>query len=255
MRLARGCQRFCTVGLALFALVAASSCSGSYVGDDDRVVVFAAASLGDAFADLATSFETEYPELQVELNLGGSSSLREQILAGAPADVFASADQSNMRALSGSGELARVAEPLASNTMQLAIASTSSVEGLADLANPDLLVGLCAPTVPCGELAQALLGSAGVTPSVDTFEPDVRSLTTKIGLGELDAGIVYVTDVRNAGESVVGIEIDTAQNVTTEYPIALLTRSPNPTGAATFIAFARSEQGQAILADHGFGPP
>jgi molybdate transport system substrate-binding protein len=223
----------------------------------DELLVSAAASLTDVFAGMESAFEEENPGLDVVLNLAGSSTLREQILQGAPVDVFASANMANMDVVEQAGELVGDPEVFARNRLQIAVPSGNpgGVSGLEDFSRDDLLIGLCAEPVPCGGLARQVLSKAGVTAAVDTNEPDVRALITKIELAELDAGIVYVTDVAATGSKVKGIEIPTDLNVDAVYPIAALAGGPNPTGARAFVAFVRSERGQAILADYGFAPP
>ena len=220
------------------------------------MLVSAAASLTDAFAEVETAFEAANPGVDIVLNLGSSSSLREQILEGAPADVFASANTSNMDQVV-EADAAADPEIFATNLLQIAVpeGNEAGVTGLDDFANEALLIGLCAENVPCGDFARQVLGNAGVTPSIDTNEPDVRALLTKIEAGELDAGIVYVTDVLSTGGTVEGIDIPTEDNVVASYPIATLTAAPNPDAAAAFMAFVLSDEGQAILQDFGFSAP
>ncbi len=131
----------------------------------------------------------------------------------------------------------------------------AGITGLADFADPALLIGLCAEEVPCGKYGAQALESAGVTPSVDTNEPDVRSLLTKIAAGELDAGIVYVTDAASAGDAVESIAIPDENAVEATYPVAVLTDAPNPEAAAEFVVFVLSAQGREILAGFGFLAP
>ena len=133
---------------------------------------------------------------------------------------------------------------------QPAIRETWSV--LEDFANEDLLIGLCAEDVPCGDFGRQALDNAGITPSIDTNEPDVRALLTKVESGELDAGIVYVTDVLSTDGGVEGIDIPEDLNVIAEYPIAALAGAPNSEAAAAFVDFVLGGEGQAILAEHGF---
>jgi molybdate transport system substrate-binding protein len=220
------------------------------------ITVFAAASLTDAFTELGTTFESENPDASVEFNFGASSALREQILAGAPADVFASANPSNMDQVVESGA-ASDPQDFATNFLEIAVPAGNEAEviGLDDFANADLLIGLCAEEVPCGEFGREALTNAGVTPSIDTNEPDVRSLLTKIEAGDLDAGIVYVTDVMAAGDTVEGVEIPAADNVVATYPIAALTGAANPDTADAFVEFALSHQGQELLQSYGFDSP
>lgn len=251
------------------ALVALTLLAGLVAcGDDDggggtdgeiggTVLVFAAASLTDAFADIETAFESEYPGVDVQLNLAGSSSLREQILEGAPADVFASANQSNMDQLIEAGEVDGDAPVFAANLLQIAVpaGNPAGVAGLEDFAREELLIGLCAEGVPCGDFAREALANAAVEASIDTNEPDVRALLTKIGADELDAGIVYVTDVTAADDLVEGVDIAEDVNVVASYPIAPLDGAPNPDAAAAFVDFVLSEEGQAILVSYGFAAP
>ena len=221
------------------------------------VLVFAAASLSDAFAGMAVAFETANPGVDIELNLAGSSSLREQILEGAPADVFASADEATMSVISENGLVAEPAEVFATNQLQIAVpaGNPGAVSGLEDFADDDLLNGLCAAGVPCGDFARQVLANAGVDAAIDTNEPDVRSLLTKIAADELDAGIVYLTDVAITDGEVEGIEIPAEVNVQATYPIAELAGSTNQAGAEAFVTFVLSAEGQAIMTGHGFLAP
>lgn len=223
---------------------------------EGTVTVFAAASLTDAFGELATAFVEEHPDVTLSFSFGASSGLREQILAGAPADVFASASASDMDRVVEAGA---AVDPAAFVTNQLLIVvpagNPEGIAGLADFARDELLLGLCAEEVPCGQLALEALAAADVSPSVDTAEPDVRSLLTKVEAGELDGGIVYETDVLAAGDAVEGVEIPAGQNVTATYPIATLLQAAEPEAAAAFVSFVSSDEGQTILGSHGFGAP
>jgi molybdate transport system substrate-binding protein len=232
------------------------SCGTSTPVDKELVLVFAAASLTDAFEDIATTFEAGRPEFEVQLSLSGSSALREQILEGAPADVFASANTSNMDQVIEAGEAAASAT-LATNILQIAVpaGNPAGVTGLSDFARDELLIGLCAEGVPCGDLGRQALANANVAAAVDTNEPDVRALLVKIEAGELDAGIVYVTDVLAARVLVEGVGIPADVNVVAAYPIAVLTNAPNPDGADAFVTFAISDGARAILARYGFTLP
>jgi molybdate transport system substrate-binding protein len=243
--------------LAGLALVAAACGGDTSDGADGTLLVFAAASLTDAFGDVEVAFEAANPGLDVTFNFAGSSSLREQILEGAPADVFASANGTNMTTVADADGVAGQPEVFARNLLQIAVpaGNPGGVTGLADFGDADLLIGLCAEGVPCGDFGRQALAEAGVVPEIDTNEPDVRSLLTKIEADELDAGIVYVTDVLAAGDLVEGIDIPEDVNVVADYPIATLADAPNPEAAAAFVAFVRSAQGRAILAAHGFAAP
>jgi len=220
------------------------------------ITVFAAASLTDAFDEVGTAFEDANPDASVELNYGPTSGLREQIVAGAPADVFASANTSNMDQIVEAGA-ADAPQDFATNLLEIVVPAGNSagVTGLADFANADLLIGLCAEEVPCGDFGREALANAEVTPSIDSNEPDVRALLTKIEAGELDAGIVYVTDVLSAGDAVEGIEIPADDNVTATYPLSTLTDAGNTEVADAFVEFVLSDEGQEILASYGFDSP
>jgi molybdate transport system substrate-binding protein len=220
------------------------------------LTVFAAASLTDAFDEVGAAFEEANPDVSIEFNYGASSALREQILAGAPADVFASANASNMDQVVETGA-ATDPQDFVTNQLQIVVPAENpgGVAGLDDLANADLLIGLCAEEVPCGEFGREALANAQITPSVDTNEPDVRALLTKVEAGELDAGIVYVTDVLAAGDAVEGIDIPADVNVTATYPIAALSDAGNAEVAAAFVEFVLSDDGQEILESYGFDSP
>jgi molybdate transport system substrate-binding protein len=222
-----------------------------------ELLVSAAASLADVFAELGSDFETAHPGVDVHLNLGSSASLRQQVLEGAPADVFASADTSNMARVVDAGETTGDPVIFARNRMQIAVpaGNPARITGLDDFADDELLIGLCADQVPCGAYAREVLKNAGVTPSVDSDEPDVRALLTKVEAGELDAGITYLTDVLSTGGGVEGLDIPEDVNVLAEYPIATLTGAPSPEVADRFVAFVLSGQGQAILDGYGFSSP
>ncbi len=218
--------------------------------------VFAASSLTDVFATLVPSFEAAHPGMKVELNFAGSSALREQLLGGAPGDVFASAAPADMDALDNAGLVDRPVV-FARNRLEIAVhpARADAVTGIGAFGDASLLLGLSAPSVPCGRLAREALAKAGVAAQVDTEEPDVRSLLTKVESGDLDAGIVYATDVKAAGAAVVGVPLDPSINVTTDYPAAVLAGAGDPTSAAAFVTYLRSSGAKRILAGAGFEIP
>ena len=221
---------------------------------DGTLAVFAAASLTDSFEELAAAFAAGHGGVTVTLNFAASSALREQILAGAPADVFASASADDMNRLVAAGALAGEPRVFARNRMVIAVpaGNPAGITGLEDFADPGRLIGLCAAEIPCGRYAREALASAGVTPEPDSLEPDVRALLTKVAAGELDAGIVYATDITGAVEA---IAIPAAHAVAALYPIAVLDASPRKGLAVAFVDFVLSPQGQAILAAHGFEAP
>jgi molybdate transport system substrate-binding protein len=240
--------------LTVAVVVAIVACGGD---GNEEILVSAAASLTDAFADIEVAFEEAHPDTDVVLNFGGSSSLRSQILEGAPVDVFASANKSTMDQVVSAGETMGEPRTFALNLLQVAVpaANPAGVVGLEDFANEELLIGVCAEGVPCGDLARQALGAAGVSPSIDTNEPDVRALLTKVEAGELDAAITYVTDVASAGEGVAGIEIPGPFNVAAEYTIVVLAHAADHGAAGAFIEFVLSGEGQGIMGEYGFTSP
>lgn len=244
--------------MAVVGAVLLASC-GTSAGTADNgrqeVLVSAAASLTDAFADVAAAFEADHPDVDVVLNLGGSSALREQVLEGAPADVLATADTATMDEVVAAGATAGDPTVFATNALAIAVpdGNPAGLADLGDFAREDLLLGLCATGVPCGDFARQALDGAGVTARLDTEEPDVRALVTKVAAGELDAGITYVTDVA-ANDEIDGIALDDV-DVRATYAIAVLADAANPADAAAFVAFVLDERGQSLLAVRGFGTP
>ncbi len=245
-----------TVGLVTAALLL-TACGNTGSNTGNEVLVSAASSLTEAFTEMEASFERANPEVDVVLNIAGSSALREQILAGAPADVFASANTSNMDLVDEAGDVEGEPKIFARNRLEIVVplGNPGSVAELADFARDELLIGLCAESVPCGDYGRQILQNAGVIPAVDTEEPNVRALLTKIEAGEMDAGIVYETDVTSTDGGVGGVAIPDDDNVLADYPIAVLAEAPNADGAANFVAFVLSQEGRGILVDHGFVSP
>lgn len=218
------------------------------------ITVFAAASLTESFQEIADQFEAAHPGVTVTLNFGGSSGLAAQIVEAAPADVFAAASPATMKTVTDAGLTDGEPVDFATNLLEIAVASGNpgQITGLDDFANAGKTIALCAVEVPCGAASAKLFEAAGITPSVDTYEQDVKAVLTKVELGEVDAGLVYVTDVHAAGDAVEGIQVDTAP---VSYPIAALKTSANTGAAAEFIAFVLSHTGQGILGAAGFGAP
>ncbi|SCE78642.1 molybdate ABC transporter substrate-binding protein [Micromonospora mirobrigensis] len=225
-------------------------------GTTGPVTVFAAASLTEPFTALGRRFEADHPGTRVTFNFAGSSALATQITQGAPADVFASAAPGPMRTVTDAGDA--VGEPAVFARNQLVIAvptgDPKGVRGLADLARPGTKVALCAPQVPCGEAARKALDAAGVRLTPVTLEQDVKGALAKVKLGEVDAALVYRTDVRTAPE-LTGVEFPESARAVNDYPIVALKSAGHPTGAAAFVAYVRSPAGRAVLTEAGFQPP
>jgi molybdate transport system substrate-binding protein len=246
------------VAVSLVVAATASACaSAAEPRGDATVLVLAAASLTDVFGSLADAFEATRAGTEIRLNFAASSSLREQILGGLPGDVFASADQANVDEVVAAGDASGEPKAFARNGLAIAVpaGNPAAVSGIADLARSELLVGLCAETVPCGELARRALSVAGIEASVDTREPDVRALLTKVEAGELDAAIVYTTDVAAAAGRADSVAIELAVDVTTTYAIVTLAAGANPDSAELFVQFVLSAEGRRILGEHGFVAP
>ncbi|WEK61822.1 MAG: molybdate ABC transporter substrate-binding protein [Candidatus Microbacterium colombiense] len=216
-----------------------------------ELTVYAAASLSGAFDAIGEAFTAENPDVTISPVYDGSSTLVTQILEGAPADVFASADEANMEK---AGDAASDPTLFASNTLVIAVpaGNPGGVESLADLA--DVTTVLCAPEVPCGAASAKLLDAAGVTVEPASLEQNVTAVLTKVAASEADAGLVYATDVIGRDDVEV-IVPDGADEVVNHYPIAALADADNPEAAAAFVAFVLSDAGQKILADFGFGAP
>jgi molybdate transport system substrate-binding protein len=250
------------VTLAAVLVTGSSACgAGSGSAGTGRITVFAAASLTDAFTAVADEFEasnTASAEAsRVTLSFAASSELVTQIVEGAPADVFASADRASMDVLVDAG--AARGDPVVFATNELAIVvapgNPEGITGLPDLAGDDLLVVTCAPEVPCGAYARQALGASGVALTPVSLEENVRAVVAKVALGEADAGIVYATDAVAAGDDVDAVAIPDDVNVVAEYPIAVTADARSSATATEFLAFVLSERGQEILAGFGFGAP
>lgn len=255
-------------GVALAALLL-GGCAGAGDGPDasteaaasddvlsGELTIFAAASLAAAFDELAEAFEAQHPAVDVRpITYDGSSTLATQIEQGAPADVFASADEATMQRVVEAG-LAAEPTAFATNTLVLVVpaGNPGGVGGLEDLADRDLTVVLCAPEVPCGAASQTLLSNAGIEASVDSAEQNVTAVLTKVAAGEADAGLVYVTDAATT-DDVEAIEPAGADDVVNTYPIVALDAAVDAEVAAAFVAFVGSDEGQAVLAGLGFGAP
>ena len=214
-----------------------------------RVVVFAASSLTDVFERLESEFEAQHPDVDVVVNVGGSSTLVAQLGEGAPADILVTADLETMARAVSTSETAGDPAPFARNEIVIAVETGNplDIESLDDLV--DAVVVLAAPDVPAGEYARSVLECADVTVEPASLEQNVRSVAAKVELGEADAGLVYRTDV--SGDLDV-VEVPASCQVSAEYPIVLVTDSHD---ARRFLAFATGPQGSAALSDAGFRLP
>ncbi|MGA7204400.1 MAG: molybdate ABC transporter substrate-binding protein [Specibacter sp.] len=221
------------------------------------LTVFAAASLQQTFTALAATFEKENPQVKVSLNFDGSSTLVTQITQGAPADVFASADLKNMTKLSTAKLVAGTPANFATNVLTIVVppANPANITTFADLAKPGVKVVVCAAQVPCGAATVSDAASAGVTLKPVSEELSVTGVLGKVTSGEADAGLVYVTDAKGAGDKVKAIPLTLAKPTINEYPIAAVASSKQQAAAAAFIKLVTGDAGQKVLQDAGFGAP
>jgi molybdate transport system substrate-binding protein len=245
-----------STGTSSTSAAGSSGLASSAPAISGTVTVFAAASLKGTFSTLAKQFEAAHPGVKVKLNFGASSALALQINQGAPADVFASASVKNMTQVTSAGG-ASTSTKFVKNAMEIAVppSNPANITTLSDLAKSGVKVALCQIQVPCGATAAKVFNNAKLTVKPVTLEADVKSTLSKVELNEVDAGVVYVTDVMAAGSKVKGIEIPADVNASTEYPIATLTKAPNSAGAQAFTAYVLSPQGQSVLTAAGFGKP
>ena len=254
--LAAACSSSSSSSAAAPASSAASN-SAAAAKPTGTLVVFAATSLTDAFNKIGDQFEAANPGVTVKFNYQGSSSLATSINQGAPADVFASAAPSNMKTVTDAGEASSTPKNFATNSGEIMVekGNPKHITSVSNLSNSAIKTVVCAPEVPCGQVATAIFKNANVTVKPVSEETNVGGVVTKVTLGEADAGIVYVTDVKANADKATGVTIPADQNDTTEYPIAELKSAPNPTAAAAFISYVLGPKGQAVLTSFGFQPP
>ncbi|PXY30987.1 molybdate ABC transporter substrate-binding protein [Prauserella muralis] len=243
------------LALALAAVLTASAC-GTSSGEGERTLrVFAAASLTEVFGALEQRFEDDHPGVDVQLNLAGSSRLAQQINEGAPADVFAAADEASMGIVRQTGALTGDPMIFAYNRMTIAVqpGNPKNINYFTDLQRPDLTVVVCAPQVPCGAATQKLQQNTGVVLNPVSEEQDVKAVLNKVAMGEADAGMVYHSDVVSAAGKVEGIEFARSSGAINRYPIAVLAETGQPDLAGAFRDLVFSETGKAELRKAGFG--
>lgn len=242
------------IAVAAAALVLAGCGGANGETDEQELTVFAAASLTDTFTKLATEFEKQHPDVEVTMSFGGSSDLVAQIEDGAQADVFASADTETMDKL---GDLAIDPQDFATNTMEIATppGNPAKISGFRDLAGPGTKVVVCTVEVPCGNATADLERMTGVDIEPVSEEQSVSDVLAKVTSGDADAGLVYVTDVTAAGDSVTGVEFEESDHVVNTYPISTLEGADEAELAEEFVDLVQGETGRKVLTDAGFGQP
>ena len=222
------------------------------------ITVSAASSLRSSFAEIGRAFRMKYPGVKVRFNFGSSSALVGQIASGAPADVVALADTATMDKLANLGSLGSTPKVFARNSMAIAVkrGSAQEVAGVADLSRVGV-VSMCVQSAPCGVYAQTVLARSGVTipESKVTRGVDASATLSQVVNGDAQAALVYVTDGRAAGKSVVLVTIPRSANVAAMYPIAVVKGSRQTPIARAFVDFVMSSTGQSVLASQGFARP
>jgi molybdate transport system substrate-binding protein len=237
--------------------------------ETQTLIVFAAASLTDAFTEIGAAFEAENPGVDVVFSFGGSSQLAAQLAEGAPVDVFASASASQMTVAVEAGRIAGTPETFVKNRLVLITPADNpaSITGLADLANDGIALVVAAPAVPVREYTDTMLTKMAAYPgygetyreaviaNIVSEEDNVRQVAAKVALGEADAGIVYLSDVTpDIADDVLTFPIPDAFNTIATYPIAVTDDGENPEIAGAFVDYVLSDDGQAILASWNFVP-
>lgn len=265
-RFCRAVRRAALLVVAASAALVLAACSAPTTGPTatktadpltGTVNVLAAASLTEVYGELATQFEKAHPNVTITLSFGGSSALATQIVQGAPADLFATANEATMKTVTDADLADSTPIVYATNVLTLVVppSNPANVKTVTDLANPRVKVALCDKTVPCGSAAITLLATEKLTVTPVTLEQDVKAVLTKVELDEVDAGLVYVTDAYSAGDKVKQIAIPDAANVINRYPIVVLSGSTNNAAAHAFQNFIVSKTGLAALKNAGFGTP
>jgi molybdate transport system substrate-binding protein len=263
----RATRTFTALTVVLLASVLAAACGSSGSSKPSAttsgsklsgpLTVFAAASLTEAFTDEKSALASSDAGLNLTYDFAGSQALVTQIQQGAPADVFASASVKNMQVLVTAG-LVETPKTFARNQLEIAVApgNPKHITGLADLERSDVVLVLEDPSVPAGNYALQAFTKAGLpAPHARSLELDVKSTLAKLTLGEADAVVVYVTDVKSAGAKVQGIAIPDADNVIATYPIAVVKASKHRAAAEAFVEEIVSGTGQSALQARGFLPP
>ncbi len=247
-------------GAAWAATLVLSACSGSAGSDgtdagETVLRVLADTSLNEAFTVLETDYEEDNAGIDVQASYDSSAVLAQQVLEGAPADVLATADEATMARVADEG-LADP-QPFATNTLTLVTPpdNPGGIADINDLNSEAVSFAVCVPEAPCGQAAQQLLALDGVSAEPTTEQEDVKSVLTQVTSGQVDAGLVYVTDARAAGDDVRTVDVDNASEVVNSYPITVVSDSSQPDAAEGWVELVTSAEGRRILGSYGFGPP
>jgi molybdate transport system substrate-binding protein len=250
-------KRALVASAALAVVIATVQPASAQQKPSGEITVFAAASLTESFGAIAKQFEKRYPDVDVKFNYDASSNLATQVNQGGPADVFASADADNLQKTIAAGTVTPPPVVFAENRLEIAVekGNPKKIKSLADLQKPGLVVVLCADQVPCGKYAAESLGKAGVSFTPASKEENAKATLSKVSIGEADASIVYVTDVRAAKGTTSGVKIPDKVNVIATYPMGIVKETQNATAAKAWVRFVTSKDGEKTLRKFGFLPP
>jgi molybdate transport system substrate-binding protein len=248
-------MRRLVIGLAAGAVVLTAVAGCSSDDSKHKLTVFAASSLTGTFTSLESQFEKDHSNVNVVLSFGSSTTLAGQITAGAPADVIATADEKSIDLVKTANQLDADPTQFATNTLEIVVppGNPGHVTGVGSLSSVDYVA--CDPSAPCGAAAATLLSNAGITAQAKTFEPDVATTVATVETGNIDAGIVYVTDAKSAGSKLEAIPIPPTDNVTNPYFIATVKGSRESSLAQDWLKLVTGPTGQGVLKEAGFGPP
>lgn len=222
---------------------------------EDTLTVLAASSLTEAFGDLEKTYEDEH-DVNVEISYDSSSILASQVVEGAPADVLATADQPTMQTIVDEDLTDGEPTVFATNTLTIVTPpdNPAGIKGIEDLANPAVEFAVCVPEAPCGDASERLLDLNKVDADPATEEENVKSVLTKVTLGEVDAGLVYVSDAQAAGDDVATVDAANSSEVVNSDPIAVLSDADHAEVAQEWVELVRSDAGQQVLKSYGFDP-
>lgn len=248
-------------GACLLLLVSAcgsdDESGGGGSGESNTLTVFAASSLTDAFGELEQTFEADNAGADVQFTFDSSSTLAEQVIQGAPADVLATADEGTMQGVVDEGLTA--ADPVAIAQNKLTVVTPpdnpAKVASITDLNGGNVDWAVCVPDAPCGAASEKLLSIVNVDAEPVTEEDNVRDVLTKVTTGEVDAGLVYVSDAQAAADDVTEIEVPEADQALNSDVIAPLTDAADPELAQAWVDLIASDEGQQVLESYGFLPP
>ncbi|MDQ3664958.1 MAG: molybdate ABC transporter substrate-binding protein [Actinomycetota bacterium] len=246
-----------SVVAAVLSLLVAAGCSDddpAASGGSDTLTILAASSLTDVFDDLAEVYEQEHDGVEVRLTYDSSSTLAEQVIQGAPADILATADEGTMQGVVDEGLTASEPVVFARNMLILVtpLHNPADIASIEDLNNPDVDWAVCVPGAPCGIASEKVLGIVNVTSEPVTEEANVRDTLTKVTAGEVDAGLVYVSDAQAAGDDVQSIEVPEASQAINADVIAPLDDAADAELAQDWIDLVTSNEGQQALEGYGF---